>query len=204
MPWPMSQDYNEAIQSPAANFADPDLRCGQVVTDVLGLPRPCSGNFADVYEVRCPNGGRWAVKCFTREVPGLRERYLEISRHLRQAKLPFTVDFSYLEQGILVGGRWYPVLKMQWVEGLTLNQFVAQYADKPPMLEALLQIWGRMAKHLRAADVAHCDLQHGNVLLVPGTSANSLALKLIDYDGMWVPSLAENKSGEGGQPSARP
>src|SRR5437899_2338825 len=105
MAWPMSQDYNEAIQTPTANFTDPDLRSGQVVTDVLGIPMPCSGNFADVYEVRCPNRSRWAVKCFTREVPGLRERYTEISSHLRKAQLSFIVDFSFLEQGILVGGR---------------------------------------------------------------------------------------------------
>ena len=36
MSWPVSQDYNEAIQSPATNFADPDLRRGKVVTNALG------------------------------------------------------------------------------------------------------------------------------------------------------------------------
>src|ERR1700758_4911344 len=106
MAWPLSQDYNEAVQSPARHFADPELRGGTVVCNELGLPLPFSGNFADVYQVRSPDGTRWAVKCFTREVPGLRERYLETSRHLQQAKLPFTVDFSYLEQGIRVAGRW--------------------------------------------------------------------------------------------------
>ena len=126
---------------------------------------------------------------------------MEISRHLSQAKLPFMVDFTYLEQGIRVAGRWYPVLKMQWVEGLTLNQFVGKYVDKPAMLEVLLQVWGRMATWLRSAEVGHCDLQHGNILLVPGANANSLALKLIDYDGMWVPALAGTKSGEVGHPS---
>ena len=190
MPWPLSQDYNEAIQSPASNFADADLKRGQVVCNALGLPMPFSGNFADVYQVRCPDGARWAVKCFTREALGLRERYQEISKHLRQAKLPFTVDFSYLEQGIRIAGKWYPVLKMEWVEDLTLNQFVAKYADNPAMLQSLLQIWARMAKDLREAKIAHCDLQHGNVLLAPGLRANSSALKLIDYDGMWVPALA--------------
>ncbi len=201
MSWPLSQDYNEAIQSPATNFTDPDLKKGEAVANALGLPIPFSGNFADVYQVRCPDGSRWAVKCFTREAPGLRERYQEISTWLRKGKLPFTVDFSYLEQGIRVAGKWYPVLKMQWVEGLTLNQFVRQYIDKPAMLEALTQIWGRMAKYLRAAAVAHCDLQHGNILLVPGSGANSLALKLIDYDGMWTPTLAKVQSGEIGHPN---
>ncbi len=201
MGWPLSQDYNLAIQSPASNFADPELRRGEAVVNALGLPQPCSGNFADVYQVRRPDGSRWAVKCFTREAPGLRERYREISRHLRQARLPFSVDFDFLEQGIRVNGRWFPVLKMQWVEGLTLNGFVAQYADKPAMLESLLQIWARMARYLRDAEIAHCDLQHGNVLLVPGSSAKSLALKLVDYDGMFVPALAGHRSGEVGHPS---
>jgi hypothetical protein len=200
MPWPLSQDYNEAIQSPT-NFADPDLRRGEVVVNALGLPMPRTGNFADVYQVRGADGSRWAVKCFTREVPGLRDRYHEISKHLRRAKLPFMVDFHYLEQGLRVAGRWYPVVKMQWVEGLTLNQFLEQYLDKPAMLEALRQMWGRLGKYLRAAEVGHCDLQHGNVLLVPAANANAVALKLIDYDGMWVPALAGKKSGELGHPS---
>src|SRR5262249_39290963 len=49
--------------------------------------------------------------------------------------------------------------------------------------------------------VAHCDLQHGNVLLVPGSKAASLAVKLVDYDGMFVPALAGSKSGEVGHPA---
>ena len=201
MAWPQSQEYNEAIQSPATSFADAELRTGEAVTNDLGLPMPRSGNFADVYEVRCPNGSRWAVKCFTREVPGLRERYQEISRHLQQAKLPFTVEFTYLEEGIRIHGNWFPVLKMQWVEGFTFNDFIRQQLDKPAMMGALLQIWMRMATRLRDAGIAHADLQHGNVLLVPGSTANSVAVKLIDYDGMFVPGLAGKKSGEVGHPS---
>ena len=196
--WPLSQDYNEAVQSPATNFADADLRCGQAAGNAHGIPMPYSGNFADVYQLRGPDGARWAVKCFTRETPGLRERYAEISRHLRSAKLPFTVDFTYLDQGIRVRGHWYPVLKMEWVEGLTFNQFVAQHLDKPATLEALLQIWARMARHLRASGAAHGDLQHGNVLLVPDAGGKSLSLKLVDYDGMFVPALAGNPPGEVG------
>ncbi len=202
MTWPMSQDYNEAIQDPASSFGDGELRAGQPTINALGLPLPRSGNFADVYELSCPNTrSKWAVKCFTREVAGLRERYAEISRHLDQAKLPFAVDFQYLEHGIRVRSRWYPVLKMRWVEGLLLNEFVRGSLDKPALLQALSQIWLRMAKRLREAGMAHADLQHGNVLLVPGSKTTSLAVKLIDYDGMWVPALAGKPSGEVGHPS---
>jgi hypothetical protein len=202
MVWPLSQDYNEAIQNPGSCFADADLRTGDVMTNALGLPMPRSGNFADVYEVRSIAGDRrWAVKCFTRAVPGQRERYAAISDCLRQARLRFTVDFQYLEQGIRVGGQWYPVLKMDWVDGLLLNEFVRNSLDRPAMLDALAYLWAKLAGKLRGAGIAHGDLQHGNVLLVPGRDEKHLALKLIDYDGMYVPALARNPSGEIGHPS---
>jgi len=201
MSWPLSQDYNEAIQDPRSNFNDAELQAGEAVANALGIPMPRSGNFADVYEVRCPSGARWAVKCFTREIHGRRERYAEISSYLRQVNLPFMVDFQYLEKGIRVRGRWFPVLKMQWVEGFILNEFVRDNLDKKPILQALGQIWLRMARRLRQAQLAHGDLQHGNVMFVPGSSTNSLAVKLIDYDGMCVPSLAGKSSGEVGHPA---
>ena len=201
MAWPVSQDYNEAIQSPASTLADPELKAGEPVLNPLGLPMPRSGNFADVYEFRDAAGSEWAVKCFTREIPGLQERYCEISKHLVQAKLPFTVDFQYQEKGIRVRGAWYPILKMRWVEGLLFNEFVRHGLTKKNLLEALGQIWLRMGKRLREANLAHADLQHGNVILVPGSKATSLAVKLIDYDGMYVPGLAGKKSGEVGHPA---
>src|SRR5262249_7088651 len=122
MSWPVSQDYNEAVQGPASSFADPDLRQGEAVTNALGLPLPCSGNFADVYHLRCPRG-EWAVKCFTRQVVALHQRYAAVSEHLAHARLPVAVDFQYLDQGVQVRGTWFPAVKMRWVEGLTLNEF---------------------------------------------------------------------------------
>jgi formylglycine-generating enzyme required for sulfatase activity len=200
MVWPHSQDYNEAVQDPASCFADPDLRRGQVVTNALGLPLPCSGNFADVYHMRC-SGGEWAVKCFTRQVVGLRQRYAAISDHLVQAQMSVAVEFQYLDQGVQIHGAWYPVVKMRWVEGLTLNEFVRSALDRPAVLGALGQLWVRMAQRLRESQIAHGDLQHGNILLVPGRRGESLHLRLIDYDGMWVPALASVKSGEVGHPN---
>jgi len=201
MPWPLSQDYNEAIQLPADSFADPELRGGHAVTNALGIPMPRSGNFADVYEFQGASGAKWAIKCFTREVAGLQGRYAEISRHLARVKLPFTVDFSYVPQGIRVDQQLYPILKMHWVDGFLLNEFVRDNVAKPDRLAKLFHIWVRLAKRLHEAGIAHADLQHGNVILVPDRKAGSLGVKLIDYDGMWVPALANQKSGEVGHPS---
>jgi formylglycine-generating enzyme required for sulfatase activity len=201
MNWPTSQDYNEAIQNASSSFADPGLKSGAVMLNSLGLPVPRSGNFADVYQFNGGDGKMWAVKCFTRKVDGLQKRYLKIDEHLTKAKLPFTVGFKFFEQGIRIRGQWFPLLKMEWVEGFTLNEFVRDNAGKPQYLHALVQMWGKLTARLRDADFAHADLQHGNVLLVAGDAQHKLGLKLIDYDGMWVPALAETHSGEIGHPN---
>ncbi|MBI5760744.1 MAG: protein kinase family protein [Planctomycetales bacterium] len=200
--WPHSTDYIEAVQAPAVNFADPDLRSAEVVTNAMGLPQPCSGNFADVYQFRASDGHRsWAVKCFTRPVSKLSERYREISQHLEQARLPVSVEFKYIEQGVRIRGQWYPVVKMDWVEGQTLRQFIVENLQKPRLLNLLFQVWLKVEPLLRNSRTAHGDLQHGNVMLVPGSTKDSVTLKLIDYDGMWVPSLAEQPPGEIGHPA---
>jgi WD40 repeat protein len=198
MSWPLSQDYNEAIQNPVTSLGDADLKKGHPALNALGLPIPRSGNFADVYHFYDTAGKSWALKCFTRQVAGLRERYAAIDAHLRSADLPFTVGFSYLADGVRIRNDWFPLLKMQWVEGFTLNEFLKDNLTKTAYLEALFLMWVRLAKRLRQAKIAHGDLQHANVLLVPGASATKLELKLIDYDGMWVPALADTPSGEVG------
>jgi serine/threonine protein kinase len=199
---PQPTDYNEAIQNPQHCFSDAELRRGTVVLTPLGLPLAHSGNFADVYQIHSPDGGpSWAVKCFTRKIDGLQQRYQAVSEHLHHANLRFMVDFRYLEEGIRVHGQCYPVLKMRWVEGLTLNEFVRAQLDRPVTLGELARMWAKLARQLRRAQLAHGDLQHGNVLLVASDRADRLSLRLIDYDGLWVPALADSPSGEVGHPN---
>ena len=201
MSWPMSQDYNEAMQSPRLSFSDPDLKTGDTVVGAHGMPLPRSGNFADVYQLRGADGREWAVKCFTRPVTGLDERYGKISEALAEANFPFSVGFEFLAEGIRVGGVGRPIVKMEWVEGLLLNQVIRENAGRPTVLAALGQMWVKLCKRLREAGLAHADLQHGNVMLVPGSRPGAFGLKLIDYDGMYVPALANTPSGESGHPA---
>jgi formylglycine-generating enzyme required for sulfatase activity len=193
--------FIEAVQDLRGCADDEELRGGEVACTSLGLPMLWSGNFADVYKIHCAaTGNTWALKCFTRAITGRQERYRQVAGQLEAAALPFTVPFVYLERGIQVRGRWFPAVKMQWVQGQTLNRFVEESLDKPSMLRQLLDLWPKLVARLRDARIAHADLQHGNVLLVPMPDGK-LALRLIDYDGMWVPSLAGAPSGELGHPA---
>lgn len=201
MNWPLPQDINEAVQNPALAFEDADLRSGETVVGPTGLPLPRSGNFADVYQIRGASGRDWAVKCFTRPVTGLEHRYAKVDEALRKAALPFTIGFSFLPNGVRVHDAWRPAVKMEWVDGLQLNQVVRTQAGNPKALELLVQMWSRLCRKLREAGIAHADLQHGNVLLVAGSKPGAYSLKLIDYDGMFVPALANTPSGESGHPN---
>jgi len=201
MPWPCPTDYNEAIQNLGTAVGDGELRAGQPASNSLQLPMVWTGNFAAVYKIDCPaTGNSWALKCFTHQIPRQRDRYRRIAKHLDRARLSFTVDFDYQEKGIRVRGEWFPALKMRWVKGLALNQFVEEHLQSPKTLTKLLSLWVKLAERLHLAGVAHADLQHGNVLLVP-QRRGQLALRLIDYDGMYVPQLAGTRSGEVGHPA---
>ena len=191
MAWPSPQDYNEAIQNPRLNFSDPELQSGQPEVTALGLPKTISGAFASVYRLNC-GGKSFAVRCFTSEVADQQQRYEAISRHLAQVPLPYTVGFEYLAQGIRIQGRWYPILKMEWVQGESLDEYLRRNLGDSREISALSEKWMQLVQSLSAASIAHGDLQHGNILVANNN------LKIIDYDGMFVPALKGRTSHEMG------
>jgi WD40 repeat protein len=196
--WPEPVEYAEAVQSPQTSFNDPELQSATAEMAMLG-PLVCSGNFASVYHLIAADGQRsWAIKCFTKRVTGQQSRYQRISQHLESAKLQCAVDFQYQPKGIRIRGEWFPILKMDWVDGLTLFDFVDQNIDDHRYIGRLYSIWLRLEPYLRSTQTVHGDLQHGNVLLVPGQSQGKLSLRVIDYDGLWAPDLAKTPSGEAG------
>ncbi len=192
MAWPTPQEYNEAIQNPSTAFIDPELRAGQPVLTPLGLPRPITGNFASVYQMVCANQRVWAVRCFLRDFDDHQERYAAISQHLAQLNLPYMVAFTFLADGIRVGAQRYPILKMEWVEGEPFLTYIERNLAAPTILLDIARQWVQMAQTLAQAGIAHGDLQHGNLIVVQGR------LKLIDYDGMYVPALTGRRSHEVG------
>ena len=126
------------------------------------------------------------------EVVDQQRRYEAISRHLESARLSYAVPFSYLPTGIKVQGRHFPLLKMEWVQGESLSSYVGRNLGYPDKLLYLAKAWVQMVADLQSSNIAHGDLQHGNVLVVDDR------LRLIDYDGMFVPALAGNMSRECG------
>ncbi|HMO20084.1 MAG TPA: hypothetical protein PKC98_03845, partial [Candidatus Melainabacteria bacterium] len=196
MSWPTPQDYNEAIQSPAHCFKDSDLARGEIELTPMGIPRAVTGAFASVYKINTVDGD-WAVRCFLTDRPDQKTRYETISKYVLMDNLKYTVEFHYLEEGIKVRGKWYPILKMNWVYGQTLEHFLMDsYRDSEALLE-LRDEFSELARGLDDVGMAHGDLQHGNMIL----NKNGTGITLVDYDAMFVPDLLGKASLELGHPN---
>jgi hypothetical protein len=192
--WPSPSDYQDAIQNPRLCFEMPELREAEAARGALGLPRVASGNFASVYELRSPRR-RWAVRCFLRPVSDQERRYHAISEYLNTHPLRWLVDFDYHPRGIRTRGGWYPIVTMDWVDGEPLHRHVETLLGNRSSLLALAYQWRGLARDVRGTGCAHGDYQHGNVLVTSGE------LRLVDYDGMFVPAFAGEASPELGRPN---
>ena len=194
--YPTPSDYQEAVQAPDTAFADPTLQDATPRTNVLGLPQPITGGFAAVFPMTTASGRRVAVKCFLTDVPEQRARYQAVAESLDDADLSAFVDFDYQPGGIRVAGTEYPLLVMEWVEGTVLNRFVREHLDAPDTLARLAEAWADLMAELEEEDLAHGDLQHGNVLVQQ--TGGAVRLRLVDYDTTYVPALEGWRSAEVG------
>ena len=193
---PAATAYMEALQDPSSCFADPELAGASAVLGPLGLPRAVSGNVATVFRLDGADGRSWAVRCFVRPVDDERERYDTVAAHLGALSSPWRVPFDLQPLGIRVDGEWWPIVKMAWAPGTSLLPWVERHLWDGPALAYLAVRFAALVEQLRADGVAHGDLQHGNVLVAPGGD-----LRLVDYDGMWVPALAGRPGTERGHRS---
>lgn len=182
MQWPNPQEYNEAVQSPHLCFRDADLRTAAVQTNAIGLPRPITGAFASVYKLTAGSKS-WAVRLFHRDVPDQKARYSNICACLEALKLPFFAGFRFEDEGVRVKGQWYPMLKMDWVDGVTLDEYLRKNAGNPDKIRQLSHAFRELVESMNARGIAHGDLQHGNLMITPS------GLALVDYDGMYVPAM---------------
>jgi hypothetical protein len=189
VPWPSPQDFSEALQNPRSSFLEPELQRGTPELNHLGLPKPRSGANAIVYKIKSEQVN-WAVRCFLRNIADQQQRYAAINSFLKANPQPFFVGFEYLPAGIRVGTTYYPILRMEWVDGEPLDKYIEKHIVDTAALAKLAEKWLQMAQALQKYGIAHGDLQQGNVLVVGD------GLKLVDYDGMYVPALNGKLSSE--------
>lgn len=191
MPWPMASDYQEALQHPSRHFHRPDLKRCTAVQGPDGKPCRIPGQRVDFYELRAAGGlERWAIGCFVAD-PGCDALRLHtIADHLQNHAVPAVLDVEWLDQGINVRGRWYPLLRSRWIDSVTLPDYVARIVNNPLALRTLASAWLKLGQELRRAQVAHGNLGGDRVLLAARADLANPRLTLVDLDCFFVPALA--------------
>ena len=192
MQYPLISEYVKAIQ-----YAGDNLEQLAYLTPVLddhGEPYRSSGAFAVVFKMQDKSSGKYyALKCFTEEQQGRAEAYRQIADELDLLDSPYITSVKYMEKELFVDSQCeedeFPVLLMDWVEGETMEAYIAANYHNQSAMSMLCYRFGKMAAWLRTQSFAHGDIKPDNIIIRPDGS-----LTLVDYDGMFVPSMKGSQS----------
>ena len=202
MNYPLISEYIEAIKHSEDNFNI--LSTLRPVYDEAGEIVMSSGNFAVVFKMKDESSGkRYAVKCFLREQEGRDIAYQQITDELEYVSSNYLCSIKYFQKELFVDSTVssdteFPVLLMDWVEGITLDKYVHQHISDKYALQLITYQFCKMAAWLMSQPFAHGDLKPDNILVTEDG-----ALVLVDYDGMYVPAMQGQKARELGSPDYR-
>ncbi len=193
MQYPLLSEYVSAITHASENLDQ--LKHLEVVQDEHGEPYRSSGAFAVVFKMRDPRTGQlYALKCFTEEQEGRAEAYRKIEAELEVAGTTYFTSMRYYEHELFVDSSVsseseFPVLLMDWVEGCTMELYIREHYHDSYAMEMLCYRFCRLAAYLRSQPFAHGDVKPDNIMV-----SDTGTLTLIDYDGMFVPSMQGESS----------
>ena len=184
--FPAAGDYYKAVQAPGRCFTVPKLQAAEFVWDSLG-PTLARGSSAVVFQASV-QGRTQALRCYIREDASSRDRYSALDAYLAGHDLsPYVSGTTWLDRAITVNRTTWPVLTMDWIDGRTLNEYVdfLVAGSNAAALTTLAGRWRELVALLQRSEFAHGDLQHGNVMVDQDGQ-----LRLVDFDGVWIPQLA--------------
>ena len=192
MQYPLISEYVKAIQDAGDNLEQ--LAHLTPVLDDHGEPYRSSGAFAVVFKMLDKSTGKYyALKCFTEEQQGRAEAYRQIADELDLLDSPYITSVKYMEKELFVDSQCeedeFPVLLMDWVDGETMEAYIAANYHNQSAMPLLCYRFGKMAAWLRSQSFAHGDVKPDNIIIRPDGS-----LTLVDYDGMFVSSMKGCKS----------
>ena len=192
MQYPLISEYLAAIREAKDNL---DTLSHLVpVLDKYGEPYRSSGAFAVVFKMKDEQTGKcYALKCFTEEQEGRAEAYRKIAEEFEFVDSSYITSVKYLEKELFVDSNCedeeFPVLLMDWIEGETMETYIAANYTDTHAMAMLCYRFCKMAAWLRSQSFAHGDIKPDNIMVRPDGT-----LTLVDYDGMFVPAMKGQKS----------
>ena len=185
--YPGHADYDLAVQNIGKFVFDPVLRAGTPRSRRGGgAPLSYPGGFAKAYVVDC-GGKTYALRVWLHDIGDAAHHYHAVAAFFGQDRMDcFVEDFHFIPDGILVNGQRFPILRMEWVSGSTLGDFITGHLSDGALLRIAADAFLGMVRTLHQGQVAHGDLQAENMIV--WTEGRAVRYKLIDYDTLVVPA----------------
>lgn len=193
--YPEISEYVDSIRHSEENFNQ--LRGLCAVTDEAGNPIMIKGNLGIVFKMLDKTNGKlYAIKCFLKDQNRREESYTKIMEELKFISSDFMTTVQYLNNELYVDTlkcdrKEFPIIKMNWIEGITLDRYVRENINNKYALDLLAFKFGIMASWIMNQEFAHGDLNTENIIVQKDGH-----IVLLDYDGMFVPSMSGEKSRE--------
>ena len=195
MKYPLVPEYINSIMLAQDNFSE--LKYLRPIVKSDGTPVYIKGDNSVVFKMRDSDTGKlYAIKCFTRDQDNRDTSYKLITDQLKEINSSYIISIQYFEKELLVNSEEaretrFPVLLIDWVEGVTLNKYLNLNIDNQRALCILTYRFGQLAQWLLSQPFAHGNIDLDNIIIKDDDS-----LVLIDYDGMYVPNMKGQKARE--------
>ncbi len=196
--FPTLSEYNKTIQVQGANAF-------RTLNNIFFIPARTvpikiysfgSGSFAVVFKA-LENGKEIAIRCFIGTDIDYVERYRKIDSYLKTINENWKTNIQFLENEIEINGKLYPVVKMDWVEGTLFEKYININLYNNDILSKLQKQLVKTSISLEKNIISHGDIQEGNIIVQEINSKPKI--KLIDYDGMYIPDFQQKKQIERGR-----
>jgi serine/threonine protein kinase len=148
-----------------------------------GQPFFFTGGFTMVFQLE-KQSKKWAFRVWHTNIHNIKERFQKISKYLTTQNLPYFAEFIYDEKGLLITGELVDTIRMEWINGLLLKDYIEQNLQNKQNLEQLAESFLTMCEDLHRHKISHGDLQHGNIIIDSNDK-----IRLIDYDSICVPDI---------------
>jgi serine/threonine protein kinase len=184
MAYPSRTDIVTAMRNPQVSFKANELIGGYVIQKGSRIIQ-YSGGYTTVFPFHTKDSKKVAVRCWIADIGDAKKRSQEISTYLNALNNPYFCDFKYLDDAILISGSIYPVVLMDWVDGKPLKEYINDnISTLKSILPKIAINFKQMVEYFHKENIAHGDLQHGNILVKDDGS-----LIIIDYDSMYIKPL---------------
>jgi hypothetical protein len=189
MKLPSAEEYIEIISQ--KKEALPALRNFEFQLGKHGKPFYKRSRHSIVFKAT-HNSKNYAIRFFLNDDPELFRRYQQIQGYLENKTFSWNVPFEFLGEG------YNPMLKMDWINSLSLSEYLDLIISDSSRISQLQSKLVFLQRNLEKNGIGHGNLNLNHICFVK--QEQDYDIKLIDYDSMFIPPFKGKDSFTSGTP----